>query len=627
MPKKVIPRAQLEHIWNNRWRARTDLLWLCNNILDYKLVDPIIHGPMIAHLQQFPKVTREQAIEMDKILPNGTFQYTPPDPYTHLIGSRRRCLFWPRGWFKSTVNTIAHTVQWLLYFPQIAIADLFSTDGKAQDILTNGIKHHFQFNQKLRELFPEYCPKRKPGDWGNSEAFTLENRDEVRSRLGLPPRVEPSVMAQSLDKGQAGYHFDIIKCSDIVEEKNVETPSQMEKTKKRFGLLPKMLVKRPDGLDGWMDLEGTFYHPADLHADMIKQWLAEPEGDHTWQIFINGVFERDTLGFPRKYDPSELALPLLLDVNGRRVSCWPSAEPVEKLEKEEKDPREGGYVFACQKALDFKADKSGGRPFDGSLTWITREDYQKVPIAFHLITVDLANTDGPKSNPSVITTAGYDRAGRCYVCDIQRGKWGPEETIRRLFVTWKKFDTIAIVRKVVLEDTAYEHGLKPSIDRYSHTTGMYPPLHFAPADRTNSKVKKIINALQQPFKTGAPDPKNLEKLTQPDLRFVDPLDPEDEKNNQLVRTALELEFAECTVWATGTSDDILDTLSNQFIFRDWLGKENLGGAHTLTPQATERLREQAYESARLRMLNIIEPLNLTGEDEEVYDHVRRATGW
>lgn len=621
-------QGQMDHLFQNRWRARRDLIWLCNNVLDYKLVQPKVHGPMIEHLQQFNYCSQEEARAMDVAQPNGKFKYTPMDPYVVLQGTRRRVLLFSRGYFKTSVNTIAHTIQWLLNFPQIAIADLFSTDGKAQDILSNGIKQHFQFNRKLRDLFPEYCPQRRVGDWGNSEAFTLENRNDVIERLGLPPRVEPSVMAQSLDKGQAGYHFDIIKCSDIVEEKNVETPTQMEKVKKRFGLLGKMLVKRPDGHDGWIDLEGTFYHPADLHNDMCKQWLAEPDGDHTWQIFINGCFERETLGLPRKYDPSELALPFKLDERGKRVPTWPEADSVEKLDKEEKDPREGGFVFATQRVLDFKADKSGGRPFEGPVTWITRENFQKVPVAFHLVTVDLADTDGPKSNFSVICTAAYDRKGRCYVRDIQRGKWGPEEVIKRLFATWKKFDSIAVVRKVVVEDYAYTHGLKPSIDRYSHNAGMYPPFQFVPADRTNSKVKKIINALQRPYKTGAPDKDNPEKDTQPDLRFVDPLDPEDEAYSRIVKTALELEFQECTVWSTGTTDDILDALSMQFVAREWLGEENLGGAHTLTPQALERLRQEEYEIARRKMLFPYSPWHEELREQSAqYDATAKLTGW
>lgn len=605
----AVRRSDLQFIWERRWKARSDLLWLCQNVLDYTLVNEKVHGPMIKHLQQFPLPDLDTARQRDKILDTGKFLYTPGDAYRELQGNRRRVLLFSRGYFKTTCNTIAHCIQWLLNYPQLALALLFSVDSKAQDILKNSIKAHFQYNNKLRELFPEYCPQKRVGDWGNAESFTVENRLDVLDRLGFPPRVEPSVMAQSLDKGQAGYHFDLIKCSDIVEENNVQTPAQREQVKKRFGLLPKMLVKRPDGLDGWIDLEGTFYHPADLHSDMVKQWIDEPTDDHRWSIFINGVFERDTKGMPRKYDPWEMKFcKFLTDENGKRVPTWPTADPIDKLEKEEKDPLEGGYVFATQRVLDISADTTGNRPFSDPVTWIAREDFLKVPIVFNVTTVDLADTDGPKSNYSVIVTCGYDRAGRCYCHSIKRGRWGPEETVRRLFDEWREFRPI----RVVIEDYAYTHGLKPTIDRESHMKNEYPPFQFVPADRTQKKIQRITNALQAPFKHGVNGPNS-----EPDLRFVDPLDTKNEISNRTLKSALETEFSECTMFSTGSTDDILDALANQFLTREWSGREGLGGVQgKLTPEAFQRLWDQAhnqkiteaeYLKARKRMIYEDEP--------------------
>lgn len=624
MKQRGPSRGDMEFLWSRRWKARSDLEWLCKNVLDYTLVDHDVHGPMIAHLQQFPLPPKEIARQKDMILDTGKFKYMPGDPYVELEGWRRRMLLFSRGYFKTTVNTIAHAIQWLLNYPQISMALLFSVDSKAQDILKNSIKHHFQYNPKLRELFPEYCPQKRIADWGNAESFILPNRDVIRDLLQLPPRVEDSVSSQSLDKSQAGYHFDIIKCSDIVEENNVQTPAQRAQVLKRFGLLDKMLVKRPDGLDGWLDLEGTFYHPEDLHSVMIKHWLEEySQGQsHSWQIFVNGCFQRDTKGMPRNYDPWEMKYcPFLLDENGKRCPTWPSADPIEKLEKEEADPIVGGYTFATQRILDISADKSGNRPFADPVTYISREDFKRVPIVYHVTTVDLADTDGPKSNYSVILTAGYDRAGRAYVHDIQRGRWGPDEVVQRMFKTFTRFRP----RRVVVEDYAYVHGLKPTIDRVSHMHGVYPPFEYVPADRGTRKIQKIMNALQGPFRRGI----NGEA----DLRFVDPLDAADDSNNKTLRNALETEFAECTVFSTGSTDDILDALASQFLTREWSGTENLGGAEAkLTPEAYLRLLDKQYGQdptereykAAFRRMVFPEP---AASDSGPPDPYRQATGW
>lgn len=612
-------RADLELLWERRWLARTDLLWLCHNILDFKDVTAKVHGPMIDHLQQFPVPSFELAREIDLIQDNGTFKYTPRDPYVACQGARKRVLLFSRSFYKTSVNTIAHSIQWLLNYPQAALCLLFSTDQKSQHVLKNSIKHHFQFNARMRELFPEYCPKIRISDFGSSESFTLPCREKVLERLGLPPRVEPSMMSQSLDKGQAGYHYDVIKCSDIVEENNVQTIMQREQVVNRFGLLPKLLVKRPDGSDGWVDLEGTFYDPDDLHSRMIRDWITEDEASksHRWQIFINGCFERDTKGEPRKYDPSELKLPFLLDTKGKRVPTWPKADSIEKLEREEADPLEGGHIFAYQRILDIKADKSTNRPFKGidgiqymKNNWIDRSIFNHIPIAYRLTTVDLADTTGPKSNPSVITTCAYDTMGCCYVENIQRGKWGPDETINRLYDTWDKFKNKGL-RQICIEEYNYVRGLKPSIERKAFIRKFMPEFYYFPAnDRTpNGKLKRIIATLQGPFSSGAKGAK------MPDLRFVSPLDLEDEDISRELAATVEREFFECTVVSTGSSDDILDTLAMQYMCREWFGKEILGTG-VQDEKARIALREKEYGEAFHRMAfdqsEILSQVNASG---------------
>lgn len=585
--------ADMIHKWNLRWKARTDLIWLCHKVLDYNLISDKVHGPMVASLQQFKMPTKDEAREKDIIQGPNIFQYTPGDPYVELEGGRRKVLLFSRGYFKTTTNTIAHTIQWLLNYPQIGIALLFSTDDKAKKVL-GPIRSHFQFNPRLRDLFPDYCPsKKKVNDFGNNENFTLPNREGILARLRLPPRVEPSVMSQSLEKSKAGFHFDLIKCSDIVDEQMVELPQQRASTEYQFGLLPKLLVKRYDGKDGWIDVEGTFYHTEDLHVKLCKDWVEKLPHERRWSIFVRGCFERDTGTNPPKYDPSELFYcDFKKDANGKRVPTWPEADPIEKLEAEEKDIVEGGRVFFTQRVLDPFADKSSERPFAEPLTWVPREDFKSVPIDYHVTTIDLADTTNKRSNFSVITTCAYDRMGRCYVHSIQRGKWNPDETIERIFQTHQKFTPV----KMIIEDYAYVHGLRPSIERYASRTGIYPQFHYEPAGRTTDKVSRIIKALQPPLYTGLQG--------HADLRFVDPLDTNPELAKHL-KTVLQREFTECTVFSTGSSDDILDTLANQYLCRDWFGKEGLKGG--IIPQeqaAIERIQKEQYDKAWREMIGV-----------------------
>lgn len=575
-------------IWQARWKARTDLLWLCHNILDFTLVDKEVHGPMIQSLQQFPLPSLDAMYQADK-WDGKAWRYIPAgSPYKLLEGPRRRLLLFSRGYFKTTTNTVAHTVQALLCYPQLAMALLFSTDKKAQDILSEGIRNQFRYNQKLRELFPDYCPRTRISDWGNSESFTLDNRNFVLEKLSLPQRVEPSVMSQSIDKSQAGYHFDWIKGSDLVEANNCLTPQQRAQISYRVGLLPKLLVKRPDGLDGWIDVEGTFYHPEDLHMSMVNSWLEQTPEDRTWSVFIRGVFQRDyRLCAPdyKKYTPEDLALPWLLDENGRRVPTWATAESIDKLEREEKDPLEGGFVFAAQRTLDLKSDKSSMRPFTGSVRWKSKADMAKVPIVYRLTTVDLADTVSVKSNNSVITTAGVDRMGRVYVEEILRGKWGPDETLDKIFDVFTRKKP----HKVVVEDYAYVHGLRPSIERKQAQKLCYPPWHFQTPDRTTKKIQRIVNTLQTPFANG-------------DLWFLEDLVVDVEENRKL-KLVVENEFHDCTLFSPGASDDVLDTLSYLFLARDWFGAEfGAEGAYLLDKAVVQKAIDDQYAKARKEMI-------------------------
>lgn len=833
---KKTDHSALKRLWELRWLARTDLLWLCHNVLEFRDMHPRVHGPVIQHLQQFPMPTTQEALESDLILDTGKFKYTPVgDPYLCLEGPRKRMIFDSRSYFKTSLCTVAHTIQWLLNYPHIAMGIFFATDSKSQDVLKNGIKRQFQTNQKLREIFPDYCPQARIMDWGTAENFVLPNRDEVLQRLGRPPRIEDSVKSLSLDKSKAGYHFDIIKCSDLVDDKNSISPSQRETIMQDFGLMPRLLVLRPDNKDGWIDLEGTFYHPDDLHNNMIKAWRQAAPEKRRWQIFVRGVFKRDirestckAVGIaPRethRFDPDEMMLPFALDGNGKRISNWPEADPIEKLEAEEVDLAEGGTRFACtpgwapilmsdwsekpiadveigdeivgwhnpvdnfkrrhltrakvldkgflsaevveiemedgeklystpdhlwltqrtldqthhtefaqpkvgrkfqrvykvadfdidiskirawaylsglidgeghidtkpnranvtitqspsknpeickriestleflnirynvhrrkvkklgdgdahiywikggrsvklrmlknmdfakrfqmvehlwslkgrlsdggghgtrwvrggqkvvavrprgvetvywlqtetgnyvsqgyasknsQRVLDFSADRTSNRPFQQGANWRGETDYQHVPIDYRVITVDLADTTGPKSNPSVVTVAGFDRKGRCYVENIQRGKWGPDGTLKVIFDT---FASTAHCRLVSIEDYAYVRGLKPSIQRECFKRGVNPPFEYIKRDRSpNGKVKRILQALVPPFNSG-------------ELFFIDPLNSEDRTckllgTPQPTRIALEEELRTCTAQSTGTSDDILDTLADLFITR------------------------------------------------------------
>lgn len=606
MSSKIISpsdRAKLEHIRNLRWRARTDRFWFYNEVLGYNLLNPVIHGPILDKLQKFPKPTKKQAEESDIILPNGHFQYTPYlDPYT-LPGSRRTLILDHRSSMKTTANTVCDTLYWLINFPHLAIAMVFATDKIAQNTMEE-TKGHLQSNTMFREIFPDLVPHRRQYDWGTKEDFTIENRGELLARMKKPPRREPSVMSLSIDKGGTGYHVDVIKASDLVVPANAGTPGERNKVANRAGLLPRLLVVPT----GWVYIEGTFYHPDDLHARLVQDWRDKPPEKRTWDIFIRSIYKREMGGKKPTFSPLELNYrewakdskgheipiwqdcldPLLLDPSKLNTKLRERAETDfswESIERLRRDPIEGGLNFAYQYLLDLDTDESSDRPFAGPITWVRKEDFEKVPISFKIITVDLANTENERSNPTVMTVAAFDRMGRCYVHEIHRAKIGPDQAVELLFALNKKH----LPRKIFIEETAYLHGLRPTIDRKSTFTNQYPPFHYIKRGRAaNDKKDRIIRALQPPYNSG-------------ELRFVDPLSP-DPQFAKDVRRALEDEFRTVTAFSLGATDDILDTLADIYLQREWFGPEGLReGAYLQQQAAIEQIQKEQYQKALQEM--------------------------
>ena len=166
---------------DGRQRARTDLLFLCRNVLQYKDVEAEPHLEMIDALQKFQGGT-------DTVDPKtGVWlNYKPACDLWRLTGPRRRMFWFHRGSLKTTVLTIAHTLQWIINYYDIRILLSTAIADQAQKMLLEA-KGHFQYNEWFRTYFPELCPApNQTADFGNAEEFTVPCR--VKKWLKEPDR-------------------------------------------------------------------------------------------------------------------------------------------------------------------------------------------------------------------------------------------------------------------------------------------------------------------------------------------------------------------------------------------------------------------------------------------------------
>ena len=246
---------EIDHLKMLRWKARTDLGFLCREILNYPDVSDEIHKPILNILQKFPTPNREQFLENDKVI-SGQWEYKPIQRISSLSGNRRNLILDFRGSLKTTINAQAHSIQWIINYPDIAML-LFQSNLDKAEIILGEIKKHFQYNPIFRQLFPEHCPiQTKADDFGTKGKFT------TRARGRTVTRKEETLSASSIDSGSSGIHVDVMKFSDIVEPSNVGTLDQMDSVSNSFYQAQNLLV----GPKYWIDVEGTRYHFNDLYA-------------------------------------------------------------------------------------------------------------------------------------------------------------------------------------------------------------------------------------------------------------------------------------------------------------------------------------------------------------------------
>ena len=149
-----LTNKDIDEIVEMRHLARTDLYFLSRVVLGYKKIDPLVHGPVIDHLTSFQHHQGKDHVSL-----TSAWKYEPlaQDPIDVLDDQyRRRLILDPRSWFKTTINCVSHTVQWIINFPDIEVFVVHGNIDLSQDIVGK-ILDHFVNNPRMRRLFPEFC--------------------------------------------------------------------------------------------------------------------------------------------------------------------------------------------------------------------------------------------------------------------------------------------------------------------------------------------------------------------------------------------------------------------------------------------------------------------------------------
>lgn len=426
---QVITPAELEAlvISLERQRCMDDLFFLAHDVLGYTDLTESIHRPLCSVVQSVNPliVGLSQRVGSKGVMtqaaprvnnPNAPSEATsgrggvgdddsigtqnfiknfklPQDGITNSLIEKKIIEFNPeartrlfllfRGAFKSTIITIAHTIQLMLIWPDIRILIAsHKKEGGSQKFL-GSIKDHFIRNERFRKLFPEFCPKPNSSgqiDWGTSEQVTLPNR----SSTAIFPEATIEIAGNTTDV--TGRHYNYLKIDDIVTRESVTNESMLERTEE-FNALLTFLFDQPEW--GIADYSGTCYHFADLYASLRNS----PQITK----FILPVWDEN------------------------KVPTVPERFTTKGIETIRNHPSMTSYQFSAQYMMNPVPEEDQiFRP-----EYFTRSGfyYDELPDKLRIfVLVDPANTQRKSSDYTALMTIGIDESGDLYFIDIIRDK-------------------------------------------------------------------------------------------------------------------------------------------------------------------------------------------------------------
>jgi predicted phage terminase large subunit-like protein len=404
-------------------------------------------------------------------------QKDPSKPHYLQDDIKERLLLYPRGSFKSTIDII-DCAQWLINFPDIRILILAAESGLAVSFIGE-LKNYF-FVPKAAEptnfqkLFPEWVISSRTE--GAEDQFICPCRT-----VGDDKKKDPSAWANSILSNLPGWHCDLMKGDDVVNDKNSETKELISKVIRKINYAESLIDP-----GGYKDLLGTPYAGSDLYAHTVAsvepgdlkklatpaRWLIpasqhKDERDCTdadWEL----LFEFDKTGRTRLTNDF---------LNKRR--------------------RKDLGIYLSQYMLN----ASGTKKVKFTMDLLTQRtiSLEQLPNQLrYYIFWDFAYGASNANDFSVGAVIGLDEQNRAYVVEIVRDHFVESDLARAIVTSYQKYQP----RMVCIENSNGAQFLEQTIRRYAEETGTpFIPLDFFKVDRSTNAKAVRIGALQ-PYLVG-----------------------------------------------------------------------------------------------------------------------------
>lgn len=423
-------------------RAKNDLFYLAKYVLGGgELLDPKVHGPLCASMRHLlfkdnPEASLEFKYPSDygrteeegmptavekAIFDKWQQQFEPNIDAAYVVRDKidinltSHLYLMPRGTLKTSVITIAGTIQWLMKFPEDRVAIDSETVTKAQGFLTE-IKGHFEENEKLRDIwfalyghYPDRDSKKKK--W-STEGLVLATRTKSRK--------EPSIDAIGPGVARNGWHYDIAFLDDLHSELNTKTKERIDEVKEHRKLVYSLLDPGAPQV-----VIGTRWSFADMYQEIIEEEYED----------FNFITRSALSPEGEEFYPRRLSRPVLNRF--RRI--------------------QGAYLFSCQYMNNPVDDDTATFKRD-DFRYVSRQTMHDRKINWYGL-VD-PSYEGPYSDYCAIIIAGMDNAGNIYVKHIVREKMTYAGIIDKMFALQAIFKPVRWGMEVVGTQKSIEYTLK-----------------------------------------------------------------------------------------------------------------------------------------------------------------------
>lgn len=449
-------RAELE-LWRRWMRSmcRTNLYFLCREVLHNEDMDPDYHGRVCRRLNTWP--TKE----------DGSIYFYRAD-------------YRPRGGFKTTIGTVGVGIQTNIRCPEETMLIEHGIQDKAIEIGMK-IRQHYQDNELLKWLFPDIiysdCANQSPR-W-NAMQLQLKRRGKYS---------EPTFSFSSAESTSTGGHYTLVLLDDLVTETNSQSDDQRDKVYDHFEkisfLRDERIIKKGGGLWWpWMpdylhvpfrvSIQATRWHIKDMNSRLI-----DPEGPYSGDV--NFVIQSSGLKEGKSFFPTRFPLHELAAMRKRMGPVLYSAQM-------DQDP----YPEDAQ-LLDAQSLATYDETTLPKYLWkYTTIDPTGITESDKLARVRIPND-------AAVMTVGISQLGNIYILRIDKGRFNPTEHVKRIFQHVRDLAP----RKLGLEASSYQATLGHWMKECAKTEDIQlPQIILMKRGGPETKTKRIL-AIDPPLGAG-----------------------------------------------------------------------------------------------------------------------------